>query len=65
MFSVISEPVAVLWGKQGYVYEEKYQNITVTICEKSGYFIDGNLPFLLLLELIWHLLHVSNVSYMF
>ena len=46
MSAVISAPVVVLWGKQGYIYEEKYQNITVTICEKSGYFIDGNLPFL-------------------
>ena len=46
MSAVISAPVAVLWGKQRYIYEKRYQNITVTICEKSGYFIDGNLPFL-------------------
>ena len=44
--AVISAPVVVLWGKQGYIYKGKYQNITVTICEKSGNFIDGKLPFL-------------------
>ena len=46
MSSVISAPVAILWGKQTYIYEQTHQNITVTICEKSGYFTDGNLPFL-------------------
>ena len=44
--ALISAPVAVLWGKQTYIYKQKYQNITVTICEKSGNYIDGNLPFL-------------------
>ena len=43
--AVVSAPVGLLWGKQSYIYEHKYQNITVTICEKSRYFVDGNLPF--------------------
>ena len=43
--AVVSAPVGLLWGKQSYIYEQKYENITVTICEKSGYFVDGNLPF--------------------
>ena len=44
--ALVSAPVAILWGKQTYIYEQKYQNITVTICEKSGNYVDGNLPFL-------------------
>ena len=47
--AVVSAPVGLLWGKQSYIYEQKYQNITVTICEKSGNFVDGNLPFVFII----------------
>ncbi|MEW8548329.1 MAG: hypothetical protein AB2693_32905 [Candidatus Thiodiazotropha sp.] len=42
-------PVIILWGKQSYIYETKGQNITVTICEKSGFYADGIYPFLFII----------------
>ena len=46
---IISMPVIILWGKQSYIYETKGQNITVTICEKAGFYADGIYPFLFII----------------
>lgn len=44
--SIVATPIIILWGKQSYIYKGNNQNITVSICEKSGFYADGMYPFL-------------------
>ena len=43
---LVAAPMIILWGKQSYLYKGSYQNVTVTICEKSRFYADGVYPFL-------------------
>ncbi|XP_053406299.1 uncharacterized protein LOC128559144 [Mercenaria mercenaria] len=44
--AIVSIPVLVLWGKQTYSYEHEGNNITVSVCEKSGKYADTVYPLL-------------------
>ncbi|XP_053406297.1 uncharacterized protein LOC128559143 [Mercenaria mercenaria] len=44
--TILSIPVFVLWGKQTYSYEHEGNNITVSVCEKSGKYADTIYPLL-------------------